>query len=103
MQHLLGMKIPEVTTDLVRQFEGKFLSLSFNKYASNVVEKFLETSGESHSRKIIIELISSPNASMLLVDPFGNFVIQSALSEAKVRLIASIGMNIIHSNRNPNS
>ncbi|XP_022870017.1 pumilio homolog 12-like [Olea europaea var. sylvestris] len=97
VQHLLGMKIPEVTTDLVRQFEGKFLSLSFNKYASNVVEKFLETSGESHSRKIIIELISSPNASMLLVDPFGNFVIQSALSEAKGHVRDAL-LNLIQAN-----
>ncbi|CAI9763043.1 unnamed protein product [Fraxinus pennsylvanica] len=94
VQHLLGMKIPEVTTDLVRQFEGNFVSLSFNKYASNVVEKFLETSGEKHSRRIIIELITSPNFCMLLVDPFGNFVIQSALSEAKGRVRDAL-LNVI--------
>ncbi|CAI9777165.1 unnamed protein product [Fraxinus pennsylvanica] len=97
VQHLLGIKIPEVTTDLVRQFEGKFFSLSFNKYASNVVEKFLETSGENHSRKIISELISSPNVSMLLVDPFGNFVIQSALSEAKGHVFDAL-LNLIQAN-----
>ncbi|KAL2505861.1 Pumilio12 [Abeliophyllum distichum] len=97
VQHLLGMKIPEVTTDLVRRFEGNFFPLSFNKYASNVVEKFLETSGEIHSRNIIIELITSPNASMLLVDPFGNFVIQSALAEAKGNVLDAL-LNLIQAN-----
>ncbi|CAA2980466.1 pumilio homolog 12-like [Olea europaea subsp. europaea] len=97
VQYLLGMKIPEVMTHLVRRFEGNFVSLSFNKYASNVVEKFLETSGEKHSRKIIIELITSPNFCMLLVDPFGNFVIQSALSEAKGHVRDSL-LNVIRAN-----
>lgn len=85
MQHLLEMRIPEVTANLLRRFQGCFVSLSCDKFASNVVEKFFVESGESYSASIIMELLRSPDASMLLVDPFGNFVIQSALSVSSVR------------------
>nr|GMD94628.1 pumilio homolog 12-like [Ipomoea batatas] len=82
VQHLLGQNIPGVEDNLLGRLEGKFDSLARNKYASNVVEKFFVKSGEQ-STKIIKELISSPNLSMLLVDPFGNYVIQKALKVAK--------------------
>ncbi|KAG8377511.1 hypothetical protein BUALT_Bualt08G0040500 [Buddleja alternifolia] len=83
VQHLLGLRMQEVTANLVRRFQGHFASLSFNKYASNVVEKFISESGENQSATIIMELLTSQNAPMLLLDPFGNFVIQSALSASK--------------------
>lgn len=88
VQHLLGMKIQEVTKYLLKRFQGCFVALSCNKYASNVVEKLLQ-SGEEVSIAIIMELLRSSNASMLLVDPFGNFVIQTALSVSKVRYPSS--------------
>ncbi|KAK3016881.1 hypothetical protein RJ639_005896, partial [Escallonia herrerae] len=80
LQHMLELRIPEITADLLRQLKGSYVYLSCNKYASNVVEKCLVESGQEHSTEIISELLKSPNASMLLVDPYGNFVIQSALS-----------------------
>ncbi|KAA8537820.1 hypothetical protein F0562_027600 [Nyssa sinensis] len=83
VQHLLELKIPDVTKNLLRQLEGCYVTLSCNKYASNVVEKCLTESGEEHSTRIIMELLRSPNASRLLMDPFGNFVIQSAFSVSK--------------------
>lgn len=89
MQHLLGQNIPGVEDNLLGRLEGKFASLACNKYASNVVEKFFVKSGEQ-STKIIKELISSPSLSMLLVDPFGNYVIQKALKVAKVSLLSHL-------------
>ncbi|KAL1540361.1 pumilio 15-like [Salvia divinorum] len=89
VQHLLEMGIPELTKYILRRFQGCFVSLSCNKYASNVVEKLLQ-SGDEVSVTIIIELLRSPNASMLLVDPYGNFVIQNALSTAKGELYDSL-------------
>lgn len=86
VQHLLGLKIWEVTENLVKQFEGSFVSLSCNKYASNVMEKCLTEAGEEVSSQILMEFLRSPDVSMLLIDPFGNFVIQSALSVSKVSL-----------------
>ncbi|KAJ9559783.1 hypothetical protein OSB04_004943 [Centaurea solstitialis] len=83
LQHMLGLHIPEFTLVLVRQLQGSFASLSCNKYGSNVVEKCLKESGEGVSTRIILEIISSPNSYLLLVDPYANFVIQSALKVSK--------------------
>nr|XP_043616284.1 pumilio homolog 12-like [Erigeron canadensis] len=83
LQHMVGLKSPELTELLVRQLQGNFAYLSQNKYASNVVEKCLIESGSDVSTEIILELVGSSNPSLLLVDPYGNFVIQSALKVSK--------------------
>lgn len=48
------------------------------------MERFLQDSGEKHSTSIVLELLHNPNVAMLLVDPYGNYVIKSALSASKV-------------------
>ena len=83
LQHMLGLKEPDITANLLKQLEGEFMPIACNKYGSNVVEKFLE-SGEEISSRIIMELVGDSNAAMILLDPFGNYVIQSALAVAKV-------------------
>ncbi|OMO70691.1 hypothetical protein COLO4_28552 [Corchorus olitorius] len=85
VQHILGFKDKEIMDCLLRQLEGYYVSLSCNRYGSNVVEKCLTESEEKHSTKIIVELLRSPIVSRLLVDPFGNYVMQKALSVSKVR------------------
>lgn len=84
VQIILDLKVPQVTTNLLRQLEGHYAHLACNKYGSNVVEKCLKVSAERQSMRIIIELLSSPNVSMILQDPFGNYVMQSALAVSKV-------------------
>lgn len=81
---MVGLNVLDFTTHLVRELQGNFASLSRNKYASNVVEKCLKASGKDISSVIVMELITSPNPSMLLVDPYANFVIQSALTVSTV-------------------
>ncbi|KAK9066769.1 hypothetical protein SSX86_014092 [Deinandra increscens subsp. villosa] len=83
LQHMVGLQSPELTALLVSQLQGNFAYLSQNKYASNVVEKCLIESGPDISANIILELVESPTAPSLLVDPYGNFVIQSALKVSK--------------------
>ncbi|XP_076908560.1 uncharacterized protein LOC143565485 [Bidens hawaiensis] len=83
LQHMVGLNIAELTALLVRQLKGNFAYSACNKYASNVVEKCLNESGEEMSTRIVMELVGSPNSSMLLVDPYANFVIQSALTVSK--------------------
>ncbi|XVF64150.1 hypothetical protein PTKIN_Ptkin09bG0144600 [Pterospermum kingtungense] len=83
VQHVLGLKEPQITANVVRQLEGNYATLSCNRHGSNVVEKCLVESGEHQSTRIIMELLKSPIASRLLVDPFGNYVIQTALSVSK--------------------
>ncbi|GMI82679.1 hypothetical protein HRI_001937200 [Hibiscus trionum] len=100
VQHVLGLKEREITESLFRQLEGNFASLSCCRYGSNVVEKCLVESGEQLSTRIIMELISSPIVSRLLVDPFGNYVIQSALSvsEHKRSLVYYDLLNLVREN-----
>ncbi|KAA3484752.1 pumilio-like protein 12-like [Gossypium australe] len=83
LQHVLGLKERQTTESLLRQLEGNYASLSCNRYGSNVVEKCMLESGEEQSTRIIKELLRSPIGSRLLVDRFGNYVIQSALSVSK--------------------
>uniref|UniRef100_A0A2N9J1H0 PUM-HD domain-containing protein n=1 Tax=Fagus sylvatica TaxID=28930 RepID=A0A2N9J1H0_FAGSY len=97
VQHLLELKIPRFTENILRKFGGNYLILSLNKYGSNVVEKCLVESGEEHSATIIFELLSSPKCSMLLYDPYGNYVFQSALSVAKGQILKAL-LNLVRSN-----
>ncbi|XP_057489857.1 putative pumilio homolog 8, chloroplastic isoform X2 [Actinidia eriantha] len=97
VQHLLELKIPGVTENLLRQFEGRYFSLSCNKYASNVVEKCLVEAGEEQASWIIIELLKSPDVHKLLVDPFGNYVIKKALKVSKPCAPISTGGNSLPS------
>ncbi|GAU36516.1 hypothetical protein TSUD_316420 [Trifolium subterraneum] len=83
IQHLLSLKIPRVSNNLFMQLEGQFIYLACNKYGSNVVEKFFQDSGVNLSTQIIVELLRDPNVSRLLVDPYGNYVISSALTRFK--------------------
>ncbi|KVH99416.1 Armadillo-like helical, partial [Cynara cardunculus var. scolymus] len=73
LQHVVGLNVPEFTAQLVRELRGNFASLSCNKYGSNVVEKCLNESREEISSLIVMELITSPNPSLLLTDPYANF------------------------------
>lgn len=88
MQLLLELGIAEVTENLLRQLEGSYLTLSRKKYSSCVVERCLRKAGEEQASQIILELLTSTNVCTLLVDPFGNFVIQTALEVSQVRSTA---------------
>ncbi|CAM8939371.1 unnamed protein product [Rhodiola kirilowii] len=83
VQHLLLMKVAYVTAKVVNELRGHFFSLACNKYGSNVVEKCLTETGEECSKLVIMELLTTPNVSKLLQDPFGNYVFQSALSASQ--------------------
>ncbi|XP_057964897.1 pumilio homolog 12-like [Malania oleifera] len=83
VQYAVGMKIPFVTRKIVTKLGGKFARLSMDKYGSNVVEKCLRESDERVSDDIIAEIISTPNVSLLFLDPYANYVVQSALAVSK--------------------
>lgn len=96
MQHLLSLGIPGVAESLWRQLEGRFFYLACNKYGSNVVEKFFQDSVEPYSTYITLELLHNPNVPMLLVDPYGNYVIKSALTSVRVSELKHFGFCNIH-------
>ncbi|ESQ38706.1 hypothetical protein EUTSA_v10028569mg [Eutrema salsugineum] len=71
------------------ELRGNYVNLARQKCSSHVVEKCLVHYPESRSQ-IVRELISVPNFEELLLDPFANYVIQSALSKTKGNVRASL-------------
>lgn len=78
------MKEPRIRARVIAQLEGRFVSLSMNKYGSNVVEKCFKECPPEQAAQIIKELVTSPNFVALLQDQYGNYVAQSALIISKV-------------------
>lgn len=87
VQYILGLRIPHVTADIIAQLTGSYVSLSMNKYGSNVVEKCLREAEGDQVLHIINEITNSPNFLRVLQDPYGNYVAQSALNISKVYMI----------------
>ncbi|XP_008812064.2 uncharacterized protein LOC103723048 [Phoenix dactylifera] len=90
VQYILDEKVPWVTDLILDQLAGKYSCLSMQKYSSNVVEKCLKVAGEEQHAKIIHELMNNPLLLQTLQDPYGNYVIQSALSGCKGVLHAAL-------------
>ncbi|KAL0926418.1 hypothetical protein M5K25_002649 [Dendrobium thyrsiflorum] len=84
VQFLLDLKDQRTTAAVLNQLKGNYEHLSMQKYSSNVVEKCLKLSGESNCVQIIEELMTSPRLRQILQDKYGNYVMQSALSESKM-------------------
>lgn len=86
VQSLIDTMGPGIIQDILTWLRGKYVSLSMNKYGSNVVEKCLkESNSELCNSMIISELINSPHFLDFLQDPYGNYVAQSALEVPTVR------------------
>ncbi|GER42158.1 pumilio 12 [Striga asiatica] len=83
VQYILGFKMLHVTSDIMASLSGNYVSLSMNKYGSNVVEQCLKQSEGDQALPIIEELIRSPHFLRVLLDPYGNYVAQSALMVSK--------------------
>ncbi|XP_013635440.1 PREDICTED: pumilio homolog 14-like [Brassica oleracea var. oleracea] len=75
VQYVVELNDPNVTILLVQQLFGNYALLSRNKYGSHVVQKFLKIHYIDHSM-IVYDLLKDIDT--LLVDPFGNYVIQTA-------------------------
>ncbi|XP_020588923.1 pumilio homolog 12-like [Phalaenopsis equestris] len=84
VQYVLDLKDPWATAVVLEQFLGNYDHLSVQKYSSNVVEKCLKLAEKDDFAKIIQELMGSDLLSQILQDPYGNYVMQTALIESKV-------------------
>ncbi|XXG42641.1 hypothetical protein AAC387_Pa01g2868 [Persea americana] len=83
VQYIIDQGIPWATDNVLDQLEGNYGYLSMQKYSSNVVEKCLKFSGDEQRARIIRELIDNSQLGQILQDPYGNYVVQSALAESK--------------------
>ncbi|KAL0911039.1 hypothetical protein M5K25_019142 [Dendrobium thyrsiflorum] len=84
VQYILELNDPWATAVVLKQLMGNYEHLSVQKYSSNVVEKCLKLTEKDNFAKIIQELMRSPLLSQILQDPYGNYVMQTALIESKV-------------------
>ncbi|CAN8287614.1 unnamed protein product [Cochlearia groenlandica] len=75
VQHVLELHDWHVIEDLMRQLVGNYAYLSCNQFGSHVVQKLLETNGLD-TRFVVMDLLGDIDS--LLVDQYGNYVIQTA-------------------------
>lgn len=78
-QYVFDLENQEYTDRLVEQFSGRVLFLSMQKFSSNVVEKSLVSSSPKLAELLITEIIQPDVLHELLLDNYGNYVIQTAI------------------------
>lgn len=92
VQYVIDLKVPTANASLTKQFQGRYIHLSMQKFSSNVVEKCLKVFKEADKATIILELLAVPHFEQLLQHPFANYVIYSAIQNSKVKhLMQKIG------------
>ncbi|GAU15025.1 hypothetical protein TSUD_48200 [Trifolium subterraneum] len=87
---------PSANERMIKELCGKFVRLSMNKYASNVVEDLLRVSNQNDIQVIVEEIMRSHNFLNVLQDSFGNYVVQRALQYTQGRLRRELS-NLINS------
>jgi len=83
VQYVLDLPYPRVLANLILQFKCHLSELSTQKFSSNVVEKCLHVSDPNTRAWMIKELTESEHLKALIQDPFGNYVIQTAMTVAE--------------------
>jgi len=82
VQYVLDLPYPSLKHDLITHFYSHLTSLSTQKFSSNVIEKCLKSAATISRRGLIDELTEGETLAELLRDPYGNYVVQTALSVA---------------------
>jgi hypothetical protein len=65
---------------IIVKFVGSVTQLSTQKFSSNVIEKCLEIADKDVQRQFLTEIANDSSVPVLLNDPYGNYVMQRALS-----------------------
>eukprot|EP01129_Flabellula_baltica_P011985 TRINITY_DN5343_c0_g1_i1.p1 TRINITY_DN5343_c0_g1~~TRINITY_DN5343_c0_g1_i1.p1 ORF type:complete len:506 (+),score=96.54 TRINITY_DN5343_c0_g1_i1:358-1875(+) len=82
-------EIRDLPLSILQKMRGRLISFSKQKFSSNVIEKCLKR-GDQRSLKLFVdELLASNNVSStllsLMIDSYGNYVIQTLLVETKIK------------------
>ncbi|KAF8102680.1 hypothetical protein N665_0197s0042 [Sinapis alba] len=83
LQYVFELQLEWAINEILEQLEGKYTELSMQKCSSNVVEKCLTLADGKHQSRIISELITYGRLDQVMLDPYGNYVIQAALKQSK--------------------
>ena len=83
--------------DILEKYKGKYVSLSLQKYSSNVLERIIEKN-EKNLDLYINEICAEKNLSEVIKNNYGNYVVQKAIKLASgknyERLFKEINQNI---------
>ena len=82
IQFMITLNIEEINLNVAEQLSDDIENYSKQKYSSNVVEKCLECGTDQICDKIIKALLAAECIVSLLLDKFGNYVVQKALQRA---------------------
>jgi hypothetical protein len=87
-----------ICQDMIPKFVGKVYQLSMQKCSSNVIDRCIQFATPENLSIILTELINCDRLANLIVNSYGNFVVQNALKfakgEEKNKLAARIEKNI---------
>ena len=84
LQYVFELHLEWAVNEILEQLEGNYTELSMRKCSSNVVEKCLTLADDKHQARIIRELVTDGRLDQVMLDPYGNYVIQAALKQSKV-------------------
>ncbi|CAD6340695.1 unnamed protein product [Miscanthus lutarioriparius] len=83
IQFILDLRVTWATNEILDKLQGNYGYLSMQKCSSNVVEKCLKEARGPKRAKIILELVNDPKLQNILLDQYGNYVIQTAFRECE--------------------
>ncbi|CEM39495.1 unnamed protein product [Vitrella brassicaformis CCMP3155] len=79
VQHAMDHWPEDAVRRILHCFRGKMLSLSIQKFSSNVVEKCIEKADPALRAEFVGELIKPDKMAVLIQSSYGNYVVQKAL------------------------
>ena len=89
VQFVLKLKYSEINKIISEQLMSELINLSKQKFSSNVIEKCLEFNTNQMNEQIVHCLMSNKNQYFnLLIDNFGNYVIQKCLQVTQEPLLS---------------
>jgi len=80
IQQIIFLKVDEYTDKISTFLSNNLVALSKLKYSSNVIDKCIMVEESKYRAMFISKLISTKAVPELLVDQYGNYVVQKALS-----------------------
>ena len=80
IQFVIGLNIKIINSQVLEILKKDLIHLCKEKYASNVIEKFLVNKSQESMEIINILLKNENYLHELIIDPFGNYIIQRILS-----------------------
>ena len=83
LQYIVDLNEPNYTNPLCMALRPEILALSKQKFSSNVIEKCLRGALPEVASALIEEMLHAKDLEKLLRDPYGNYVVQTALEFAE--------------------